>query len=111
MGQGATPSRIAHRICPFIRSSSSVRRDGAPKWQNASTGRDLIAREFHLTPAEIRVLFAIVEVGNVPETAAVLGLSPQTVKTHLRSLFAKTATHRQAELVKFVAGYANTVLG
>jgi DNA-binding CsgD family transcriptional regulator/PAS domain-containing protein len=71
---------------------------------------ELIAKEFQLTPAELRVLFAIIEVGNVPEVAAVLGLSQATVKTHLHRLFEKTGTHRQAELVKLVAGYSHAVL-
>jgi DNA-binding CsgD family transcriptional regulator len=63
-----------------------------------------------LTPAELRVLFAIVDVGNVAEAAAVLGLCQPTVKTHLHRLFEKTGTGRQAELVKLVAGYSNAVL-
>jgi hypothetical protein len=36
-----------------------------------------------LTPAEVRVLFAIVEIGGVPEVAPVLGISEQTDKSHL----------------------------
>jgi DNA-binding CsgD family transcriptional regulator len=32
---------------------------------------------------ELRVLFAIVEVGGVPEVAQVLGIAPSTVRTHL----------------------------
>jgi len=46
----------------------------------------------------------------VPEVAAILGLGQQTVKTHLKRLFAKTGTARQAELVKLVAGYSNALL-
>jgi DNA-binding CsgD family transcriptional regulator len=71
---------------------------------------EAIATEFGLTPAELRVLFAIVEVGGVPDVAAMLGLSQQTVKTHLQRLFAKTGSARQAELVKLVAGYSNALL-
>jgi DNA-binding CsgD family transcriptional regulator len=71
---------------------------------------EAIAKEFALTPAELRVLFAIVEVGGVPDVAAVLGLSQQTVKTHLQRLFAKTGAGRQAELVKLVAGYSSALL-
>jgi len=71
---------------------------------------EAIAKEFQLTQAEIRVLFAVIELANVPEVAAMLGLSQETVKTHLRRLFAKTGTRRQAELVKLVAGYSNALL-
>jgi DNA-binding CsgD family transcriptional regulator len=71
---------------------------------------EVLAREFHLTPAELRVLFAIVEVGGVPEVAETLGIAETTVKFHLRQLFAKTGTHRQAELVRLVAGFANPLI-
>jgi hypothetical protein len=36
---------------------------------------EVIAKEFKLTPAELRVLFAIVEIGGVREVAEVLGIS------------------------------------
>ena len=68
---------------------------------------EAIARDFRLTPAEVRVLFTLVDVGGVPEAAPVLGISETTVKTHLKHLFEKTATSRQADLVKLVAGYTS----
>jgi len=71
---------------------------------------EALAKEFQLTPAELRVLFAIIEVGGVPEVAEVLGISESTVKTHLHHVFGKTGTTRQADLVKFVAGYSNALL-
>jgi DNA-binding CsgD family transcriptional regulator len=66
---------------------------------------DIIASTFKLTPAEMRVMMMIVEVGGVPEVAPVLGVSETTVKTHLQHIFAKTRTTRQADLVKLVASY------
>jgi hypothetical protein len=48
---------------------------------------------------------AIVEIGGVPEAAPVLGVSAQTVKS-LCTTFKKTATKRQADLVKLVATYS-----
>ena len=70
---------------------------------------EAVGKEFSLTPAELRVLFAVIEVGAVAEVSHVLGISEATVKTHLQHLFDKTGTHRQAELVKLVAGYANAL--
>ncbi len=64
------------------------------------------ARLFDLSPAEIRVLYAVIEVGGVSQVAAILGISEPTVKTHLQRLFQKTGTSRQADLVKLVAGFA-----
>ncbi|HLI65322.1 MAG TPA: helix-turn-helix transcriptional regulator [Caulobacteraceae bacterium] len=66
---------------------------------------EAIASEFKLTPAELRVLFAIVELGGVPDVAPVLGIADQTVKSHLHRIYEKTETRRQADLVKLVAGY------
>ena len=68
---------------------------------------EVIARTFGLTPTELRVLVAIVQVGGVAETAEALGIGEATVKTHLHRLFGKTGTSRQADLVKLVAGFAS----
>ncbi|WP_247326826.1 helix-turn-helix transcriptional regulator [Bradyrhizobium sp. 141] len=67
---------------------------------------EVIGKAFRLTPAELRVMLAIVELGGVPEVAAALGVASTTVKTHVRRLFEKTGAARQADFVKLVAGYA-----
>lgn len=68
---------------------------------------EVIGKTFKLTPMELRVLLAIVEVGGVPEVAVALGIAETTVKTHLSRTYQKTGTARQAELVKLVAGFSN----
>jgi DNA-binding CsgD family transcriptional regulator len=73
---------------------------------NAPSPPEVIGSTFNLTPAELRVLFAIVEIGGVPDVAAALGVADTTVKTHLSRVFEKTGSARQADLVKLVAGYA-----
>jgi DNA-binding CsgD family transcriptional regulator len=73
----------------------------------APAAPEAIAKYYQLTPTELRVLLAIVEVGGVPEVAEALGIGEATVKTHLHRLFAKTDTKRQADLVKLVAGFSN----
>ncbi|MBX9710697.1 MAG: helix-turn-helix transcriptional regulator [Xanthobacteraceae bacterium] len=65
----------------------------------------IIQQAYQLTPTELRVLLAIVEVGGVPEVALALGVAVTTVKTHLSRLYEKTGVNRQADLVKLVAGY------
>jgi DNA-binding CsgD family transcriptional regulator/PAS domain-containing protein len=71
---------------------------------------EIIAKTYELTPTELRVLLAIVEVGGVPEVATALGVAETTVKTHLGRLFEKTGAGRQAELVKLVAGFSSPLL-
>jgi DNA-binding CsgD family transcriptional regulator len=72
---------------------------------------ETLATLYKLTPAELRVLMAIVEVGGVPEVAPMLGISETTVKTHLQRIFDKTGNSRQADLIKLVAGYMSPLGG
>ena len=69
-----------------------------------------IAEAYRLTMAELRVLFAIVEVGGVPEVAETLGVAASTVRTHLGRLYEKTGVRRQADLVKLVAGFSSSLM-
>jgi len=73
--------------------------------------QEVIRKLYKLTPSELRVLLAIMQVGSTPEVAEALGISEATVKTHLHRVFAKTGTKRQADLVKLVAGYASPFVG
>ena len=72
---------------------------------------ETLANLYKLTPAELRVLMAIVEIGGVPEVAPILGISESTVKTHLQRVFDKTGANRQADLIKLVAGYMSPLCG
>ena len=71
----------------------------------------VIGKAYNLTPTELRVLLAIVDVGGVPEVAQNLGVADTTIKTHLSRLFEKTGAGRQADLVKLVAGFSNPLIG
>jgi DNA-binding CsgD family transcriptional regulator len=66
---------------------------------------EVIGQTFKLTPTELRVLLALVDVGGVPEVAEALGVASTTIRTHLGRVFEKTGAARQADLVKLVAGY------
>ncbi len=68
---------------------------------------ETLADHYRLTPRELSVLLAIVELPGVPAVSSMLGLSPKTVKRYVRSVFEKTGSNRQADLVKVVAGFAN----
>jgi DNA-binding CsgD family transcriptional regulator len=69
-----------------------------------------IANAYKLTMAELRVLFAIVEVGGVPQVAEMLGVAASTVRTQLHQVYKKTGAARQVELVKLVAGFSSPLL-
>lgn len=59
-----------------------------------------LAVQYELTPTEVLVLRLLAEGGN-PRTIAVrLEVRVTTVRSHLRSLYAKTGMRRQADLVR-----------
>ena len=65
---------------------------------------EAISIRYKLTASEVRVLDAVLKANGVKAMADMLGVSQATVKTHLQNLFRKTATGRQSDLVKLVAG-------
>jgi len=71
---------------------------------------EVIAKHYQLTPTELRVLLAIVEIGGVRETADALGIRESTVKTHLHRVFGKTGSNRQADLIKLVASFSSPLV-
>jgi DNA-binding CsgD family transcriptional regulator len=61
-----------------------------------------LARRFGLTAQETRVLQAVVQVGGVPLAADLLGLSANTVRSHVTAIFDKTGVRRQADLIRLL---------
>ena len=62
----------------------------------------ILAKTFRLTPAEAK-LACIIARGASPEIAAGdLKISRETARNQLKSVFAKTDTHRQSELVALI---------
>ena len=102
VGRAPQPARAIPRSPPCSCTRRPSRRTVRP---------EVIAGLYNLTPSELRVLLAIVEVGGVAETARALGVAEATVKTHLHRLFGKTGASRQADLVKLVAGFSNPLVG
>lgn len=58
---------------------------------------------YKLTPAEARYAARIVEGGSLATIARAAGVTHNTVRTHIRRIFVKTGTRRQAELVRLLA--------
>jgi DNA-binding CsgD family transcriptional regulator/PAS domain-containing protein len=68
----------------------------------------LLSRLYNLTPAEAKLAQRLCS-GDSPSAAARhSGISEATVKTQLASIFEKTGSHRQAELVKLLVSLAST---
>lgn len=57
---------------------------------------------FDLTPAEARVASLIADGLAVGEAATLLGVKDDTIRVQLKSIYAKTGLHRQADLVRLM---------
>ena len=66
---------------------------------------------FHLTRAEARLAQLLVRGVSMRDAAVQLGLSVETVRTRLKTVFGKTATTRQAELVALLVRTAKSLHG
>jgi DNA-binding CsgD family transcriptional regulator len=67
-------------------------------------GADALAAAFGLTPAETKVLASLFAGHTLAETAATLGITRPTAKTHLEHIFLRTGVTRQAELMRLWTG-------
>jgi DNA-binding CsgD family transcriptional regulator len=59
--------------------------------------------EYDLTPTETRVALHLADGGTVATCARAMGLAESTVRTHLKSVFAKTGISRQAQLPRLLS--------
>lgn len=66
---------------------------------------DTYVAHHHITPAESRVLRLLIDDMAPKQIAAHLDVSVRTIRTQLSSLFNKTGTRNQRQLLKAVTGY------
>jgi DNA-binding CsgD family transcriptional regulator len=78
----------------------------APKALPPQMPAAALALLYDLTPAEIRVIELVVEGKQPSEISVHLGISINTVKTHLGRVFEKTGASRQADLARLVGSLA-----
>lgn len=64
---------------------------------------DAIRTLFGLTAAESRLALRLLTGESLRSTAAALGITYESARSHLKSIFHKTGTHRQGELIALLA--------
>lgn len=74
--------------------------------RRAETPPDVLQKLFGLTPAEARVLDHLVSGLTLKEIGALTDRSEETVRSQIKSIFQKTATTRQADLIRLVLSSA-----
>ena len=109
---GANEAPTAWRFLQFPQVARDPRLAwlaGGGKWIIALFGSSRVAtlmgtrsEDFGLTRKETKIAAALVDGLTTREIADVYGVSIETVRHHLKSIFAKTDTHRQAELVSLL---------
>src|SRR5262245_16670199 len=60
---------------------------------------DFLETRFALSPAEVRLVAYLFAGASLRSSAKALGIKYETARSYLKSVFQKTGTHRQAELV------------
>ena len=68
----------------------------------ARVSEPLLMDLFGLTPTEARVAGALASSSRAVDVAAQLGVSQTTIAFHMRNLFQKTGTNRQADLIALI---------
>lgn len=66
------------------------------------TSTEVLMSHYQLTDAEVKLVSSLVNGLSPNAIAENFGLSKHTVRNQLKSVYAKTGTHRQAELVKLL---------
>lgn len=64
------------------------------------SGPQRFAAMHHLTPAEERLFALIVSGASLREARTRLGITKNTARSHMKRIYLKTETHRQADLVR-----------
>jgi DNA-binding CsgD family transcriptional regulator len=107
---GSLALRRAGDRTPAVLRLTPLRRGNRAEWSGrialmvelppAPRGLDTWAAAFHLSPAETRLWTALSAGRRLIDIAEESGVSLNTVRVQLRTLFQKTGVHRQADLLR-----------
>jgi DNA-binding CsgD family transcriptional regulator len=90
-------------VAPFAASVAVFTKDPV---QTPLMPGEAFARLYGLTGGELRVVLTLAQGLGAKEAADMLGISEPTVRTHLKHIFSKTDTNRQADLVRLLQNSA-----
>lgn len=100
---------VSALVCalPQATAENSWQRPGVAVFLSAShfrqrASKTLLMELFDLTPTEARVAGALAGSARKADIAEELGITQTTVAFHMRNLFDKTRTHRQADLIALI---------
>jgi DNA-binding CsgD family transcriptional regulator len=94
---------------PIVRRASDVFQGAAGLLLLSDPGEErgldtkTIQKMFQLTPSEIRISTGLAKGLDTQQIATQHGIGPDTVRYHLKSIFSKTSTRHQAQLVSLLS--------
>lgn len=81
-----------------------------PAHERASPATEWLRQQFGLTPAEAEVARLVAQGRGLPQVARDLGITLNTAKTHLKAIYGKTGTDRQARLTRLILESASPLV-
>ena len=84
------PVFMGEDMCSLLIATSEIQQ---------AISQEILMELYNLSPAEARLTQLLIKGKSVEEITTKINISRHTVKTQLKSIFQKTDTHRQAELI------------
>jgi uncharacterized protein YhfF/DNA-binding CsgD family transcriptional regulator len=94
------PLKLSHAVHELAPAGEAILFVEDPEQKSGPEQVDLYSRAFRLTPAEARLAVHLASSGSLRDAADMLSVTYNTARAHLRAIFDKTGTHRQAELIR-----------
>jgi len=95
---------VALSVCDVFQGARGLVLISDPA-KDRSLALNALQEIFRLTPAELRVSSALLKGFDTRQIADDHGIGPETVRYHLKSIFAKTGTGHQAQLVSLLSRF------
>jgi len=70
--------------------------------QRSRPAKEILIALFGLTPAECRVAMLLADGKSATEIASTLGVTRNTLKSHVAKIYAKTGTSRQSQVARLL---------
>jgi DNA-binding CsgD family transcriptional regulator len=86
---------------PFLGARAILILSGAE--QGEAEQLAMLREAFGLTPSEAKITLYLADGKSLEEAAQEMAIAHETTRSHLKSIFRKTGTHRQGELIALVA--------
>ena len=107
---GATQTRNRASAGIAHDSASERMREDSPYLDRVSKQCILLSRQFKLSARETEVAEAMARGDTIPGIAKALGLSENTVRTHIKRIYAKVDVHKKQELLDLVRSFDPSAL-